>query len=64
MIQFCVNITVTHYVKCVNTNSKLILHYYWPFISDLTSQQQTAALLILLPEYSHNDVIHILLKVK
>jgi len=34
-----------------------------PFISDTPSQQQTAALLILLPQYSHNDIIRILLKI-
>jgi len=36
---------VSHYVNLINTTSKLILHNYGPFKSDLTSQQQTAALL-------------------
>jgi len=38
--------------------------YYWPFKSDLPSQQQTTSLLMLLPQDSDNDIIHILLKVK
>ena len=45
------------------TNSKLILRYYWPFKSDPPSQQQTAALLSLLPKYCGNDTIHILLNI-
>jgi len=45
----------------INTTPKLTLHYYWPFKSDLPSQQHTA---ILLPQYSDNDIIHGLLKIK
>jgi len=48
----------------INTTSKLTLRYYWTFKSDPPSQQQTAALLMLLPQHSDNDIIHILLKIK
>jgi len=45
------------------TTSKLILCNYWPFKSDLPSQQQTDALLILLPQYCDNEIIHMLQKI-
>ena len=47
----------------INTTYKLTLHYYWPFKFDLPSQQKTAGLLILLPQYSDNDITHVLLKI-
>ena len=55
---------VSHCVKFDKHNLQLILRYYRPFKSDPPSQQQKAALLILLPQYSDNDIIHILLKIK
>jgi len=36
----------------INATSKLILRYYWQFKLELPKQQQTAVLLILLPQYS------------
>ena len=47
-----------------NANSKLILLYYQIFKSDPPSQQKTDVILILLPQYSDNDIILILLKIK
>ena len=52
--------TFSQYENLIKTTSKLIFRHYWPFKSDPPSQQQTAALLILLPQYCDNDTIHIL----
>jgi len=47
---------VSHYVKFGKEASKLIESYYWQFKSYLSSQLQTAAFLILLPQYTKNSL--------
>jgi len=54
---------VSHYVKFDKATSRLRERYYWKFISYLSSKQQTVALLILLPQYTENDIFRIVCEI-